>query len=169
MVKIKDEVFKKYLKKLVGDDGLEIIESMPEKEFTDMMIVEKSGYNLNLVRKVLSILYENNIARYRRVRDKESNWLSYYWRIDTENIQRNLKDELSRLYRILSERLKFEENNVFFVCSSKIPCGRYTFDFASDHHFMCPVCRSDLKAEDNTDIIKKLKKRLDEIEKLKVI
>jgi len=168
MVEIDDEVFKKYLEKLVGRDGLEIIESMPNEEFTDMMLAEKSGYNLNLVRKVLSILYEKNIARYRRIRDKESSWLNYYWTIDIENIEMSLKNELNRLYKILSEKLEFEENNVFYICSSKIPCGRYTFDFASDHYFLCPVCEKDLMVEDNAAITKKLRKRLDEIRRLNV-
>jgi len=168
MVEIKEDIFKRYLEKLVGKDGLKIVESMPDEEFTDIMMVEKSEYNLNFIRKVLSILHEKNIARYRRLRDKESSWLNYYWKIYPENIQMSLKNELTRLYNNLSEKLDFEENNIFYVCSSKIPCGRYTFDFASDHYFMCPVCGKDLKVEDNTDIIKKLKKRLDEIEQLKI-
>jgi len=169
MVEIDDEVFKKYLEKLVGKYGLEIIKSMPDGEFTDMMMVERSGYNLNLVRKVLSILHEKNIARYKRVRDKESSWLNYYWTIDTDSIELSLKNELNRLYNILNEKLKFEENNIFYVCSAEIPCGRYTFDFASDHYFICPVCEKDLTVEDNTEITKKLRKRVEEIEKLKII
>ncbi|VUT24232.1 MAG: Transcription factor E [Candidatus Methanolliviera sp. GoM_asphalt] len=165
MVNIEDEIVRRYLKKIVGEDGVIVIEAMPE-EATDIDLAEKSGYSLNMIRKILFILHEKNIAHYRKKREKESGWLTYYWKVDLKNVETNLKSELRHLYKNLKERLDFEKENVFYVCSSDIPCGRYTFDYASDNYFICPVCGAEMESEDNTEIVEKLEKRVGELEKV---
>ena len=59
-----------YIHKLVGDEGMTVVEKMiekvPDQEVTDEQVAELSGINLNLVRKTLYILYENHLAMYRR-------------------------------------------------------------------------------------------------------
>jgi Transcription initiation factor IIE, alpha subunit len=106
------------------------------------------------------------LEKWGKQREKESGWLTYYWKVDLGNAETNLKSELRRLYKNLKERLDFEKENVFYVCSSDIPCGRYTFDYASANYFTCPVCGADLESEDNTEIIEKLDKRVEELEKV---
>jgi len=74
---VRDIAVKGYLRNLVGDEGLEIVEKVPLGELTDEKIAEETGANLNTVRRTLYVLYENRLARYRRERDRDSGWLTY--------------------------------------------------------------------------------------------
>ena len=62
MVELNDKVVRGYLMSLVGEDGLKMIEGMPEGEVTDEEIAAKTGVLLNTVRRTLFILYENKFA-----------------------------------------------------------------------------------------------------------
>ncbi len=155
-----------YIKKLVGDDGMEIVEKMlekvPDKEVTDEKVAELSGINLNLVRKTLYILYENHLALYRRERDKDSGWLTYLWKLDLDNAENMLKNETRKLIKKLERRLEFE-NNEFYVCDERPP-HRLLFDYAMDANFTCPVDGSPMAYYDNEEEKQVLQ---DRIEKLK--
>ena len=59
LVDLNDKVIRGYLRSLVGDDGLKMIEQMPEGNVTDEEIAAKTGVLLNTVRRTLFILYEN--------------------------------------------------------------------------------------------------------------
>ncbi|VVB86465.1 Transcription factor E [uncultured archaeon] len=86
MVDLNDPVIKGYFINLVGEEGFKVVEKMPEGEVTDEKIAEVTGVLLNIVRRTLFILYENRLAVYRRVRDTDSGWLTYLWRLDLGNL-----------------------------------------------------------------------------------
>jgi transcription initiation factor TFIIE subunit alpha len=154
-----------YISKLVGDDGIVIvekmIESVPDIEVTDEKVAEISGINLNMVRKTLYILYENHLAQYRRERDKDSGWLTYLWKLDLENTEHMVKNETRKLIKKLEIRLAFE-NNEFYVCQSEPP-HRLLFNLAMDSNFMCPVDQTSLVYLDNSEDKKAIIKRLEEL------
>lgn len=165
MATIKDPVIRAYIKQLVGDEGLAVVEKMPKEEITDEKIAEVTGVSLNVVRRTLYILYESHLAKYRRVRDKESGWLTYLWTLDISNIDFVLEDEMRKLLRNLKRYLEFEETNVFYVCSQNHRCGRYSFDAAAKHNFICPNCKAKLVFQDNAKIIEGIKKLISQLEK----
>ena len=72
-------------------------------------------------------------------------------------IKTNCEEKISKL----NEELLKEENNMFFVC----PEGhlRCTFDEASDEDFFC-VCGEELVFQDNSEIIKNIKKEIKQTE-----
>jgi transcription initiation factor TFIIE subunit alpha len=156
-----------YIQKLVGSEGMNIVEKMiekvPDKEVTDEKVQEISGINLNLVRKTLYILYENHLAMYRRERDKDSGWLTYLWKLDLDNAENMLKNETRKLIKKLERRLEFE-NNEFYVCDEE-PHHRILFDYAMDANFTCPVDGSPMAYYDNNAEKQALQER---IEKLKI-
>ena len=98
-----------YIHKLVGDEGMAVVEKMietvPDQEVTDEQVAQLSGINLNLVRKTLYILYENHLAMYRRERDKDSGWLTYLWKLDLDNAEHMLRNEARKLIKKLERRL----------------------------------------------------------------
>lgn len=154
-----DEIsVREYLKKLVGDEGLRIVESIPKREITDEEIADLTDIKLNSVRKVLYVLYENRMAEYRRERNDETGWLTYIWKVDIKNIDELIKIEIEKLVRNLRQRLDFEKNNVFYVCMSG--CGRLLFDAAAKTDFKCPICDSPLQHEDNRLIIDSVEERI---------
>lgn len=159
MVDLNDKVIRGYLRSLVGDDGLKMIEQMPEGDVTDEEIANKTGVLLNTVRRTLFILYENKFAIVVRERDSNSGWLTYLWHLDFSDIEHQLMREKKKLLRNLKTRLDFEENNVFYVCPQG--CVRLLFDEATETEFLCPMCGEDLVFYDNSTFVGALKKRVD--------
>jgi transcription initiation factor TFIIE subunit alpha len=162
---LNNKAIRGYIHKLVGDEGMNIVEKMlekvPEKEVTDEKIAELSGINLNLVRKTLYILYENHLALYRRERDKDSGWLTYLWKLDLGNAENMLKNETRKLIKKLERRLEFE-NNEFFACSDEPP-HRILFDYAVDANFSCPVDGTPMSYYDNGMEKQALQERIDKL------
>jgi transcription initiation factor TFIIE subunit alpha len=160
---LKNKAIKGYIHKLVGDEGMTVVEKMldavPDHEVTDEKVAEISGINLNLVRKTLYILYENHLAIYRRERDKDSGWLTYLWKLDLENAEHMLRNETRKLIRKLERRLEFE-NNEFYVCQDEPP-HRILFDYAMEANFICPVDESPLMHFDNAEEKQALRSRID--------
>ena len=152
-----------YNHKLVGEEGMVVVEKMleavPDREVTDEKVAEISGINLNLVRKTLYILYENHLAIYRRERDKDSGWLTYLWKLDLDNAEHMLRNETRKLIKKLERRLDFE-NQEFFICQDEPP-HRILFDYAMEANFMCPVDESPLMHYDNTEEKQALRNRID--------
>ncbi|HNW38023.1 MAG TPA: transcription factor [Methanosarcina vacuolata] len=159
MVDINDKVIRGYLLSLVGEEGLQMIEKMPEGEVTDEEIAGKTEVLLNTVRRTLFILNENKFAICRRERDSNSGWLTYLWRLDFSDIEHQLMKEKKKLLRNLKTRLDFEENNVFYMCPQG--CVRLLFDEATETEFLCPMCGEDLVFYDNSYFIDVLRKRVD--------
>ncbi len=166
MSALNNKAIKGYIIKLVGEDGITIVEKMiekvPDKEVTDEKVAEISGINLNLVRKTLYILYENHLALYRRERDKDSGWLTYLWKLDLDNTENMLRNETKKLIKKLEIRLEFE-NNEFYVCTAEPP-HRILFDYAVDANFTCPIDGMPMEHDDNSNEKLALQHR---IEKLK--
>lgn len=164
LVELNDPVIKGYLENLVGEEGYKVVLNMPEGEVTDEKIAEVTGVLLNIVRRTLFILYENRLALYRRERDTDSGWLTYLWRLDLSNIDRQLDIESRKILKNLKTKLEFEEEKVFYICKNQ--CGRFLFDLATELEFICPICGEGLDFYDNETVLRSLKKRISELEEM---
>jgi len=164
LVNLNDPVIKGYFINLIGEEGFKVVEKMPETEVTDEKIAEATGVLLNIVRRTLFILYENRLAVYRRVRDTDSGWLTYLWRLDLSTMDSQLVHESKKILKNLRSKLEFEDGKVFYTC--KAQCSRFLFETASDLLFICPVCGEDLEFQDNESVVKALKQRINKIEEL---
>ena len=158
VVAVDDPIHRAYLCKLVGEDGLHLVETMPEDEVTDEYVAELTDISLNCVRRTLYLLYEHRLARYRRERDPESGWLTYLWKLSPENLDRALEVEIKKLLRNLETRLAYEKNNIFYACTNN-SCARFVFDDASESNFVCPVCQGELEYMDNSRIVEAIERR----------
>ena len=134
-----------------------IINALIDGIETDEEIAAKTEIKLNIVRKILYKLYDLKIATYKRSKDPETQWYTYSWKFDEEELVRQINEECEAELSELNATLENEENNMFFVC----PQGhvRYNFDTASDEEFLC-VCGEELVFQDNADIIKEIKKSI---------
>lgn len=135
-----------------------IIKSLTEGIETDEEIAEKTGIKLNIVRKMLYKLYDLRIANYKRSKDPETQWFTYSWKFEENELISRIKKDSETELNELNEALNNEEQNMFFVC----PYGhvRFDFDTAADpyYEFLCPACNEELEYQDNTEIIENLKK-----------
>jgi len=164
LVDLNDPVIKGYLINLVGEEGYKVVANMPEGEVTDEKIAQATGVLLNIVRRTLFILYENRLANYRRERDTDSGWLTYLWKLDLSNLNRQLEIEAKKLLKNLKTKLEFEEDKVFYLCEKQD--GRFLFEVAAELEFKCPLCGGDLIYQENESVIHGLKQRIIQLEEM---
>ncbi len=162
MAIVEEEIHKAYLNKLVGEDGLRIVENIPREEITDERLAEMTGISLNTVRRTLYLLYEHRLAVYRRKRDPDSGWLTYLWQLCPENFDKALQSEAKRLVRKLEERLDYEKNNIFYACTDG--CARFIFDEASEANFICPFCQSALEYMENAKVVETIERQINDLQ-----
>lgn len=161
----KDKANLAYLEKLVGPQGIEMIERLSKNELTDQQIAEETSTDLNIVRRTLFTLYEHHLASYILERDKETGWMLYRWRVDFADIERRLADDAQKLISTLEKWLDGELNTVYYTCDNH--CSRFTFDMASGYacgyQFVCPVCKQSLYYEDTSKLTDAMQGKIDEL------
>ncbi|GGL59603.1 transcription factor [Halocalculus aciditolerans] len=160
---LEDPVVQRYLHELVGPTGMPVAVSPPDGEVTDEELAERLDLELNDVRRALFILYENDLASYRRVRDEDSGWLTYLWTFEYDNIPDNLVDEMERLLGALRERRDYELDNEFYLC--QVCSIRFEFAEAMDLGFECPECGSQVEAMENRDLVGAMDERIENLER----
>jgi transcription initiation factor TFIIE subunit alpha len=158
---IEESIHRAYLNKLVGEEGLRIVECIPDEEITDEKLAELTGISLNTVRRTLYLLYEHRLAIYRRKRDPDSGWLTYLWQLCPENFEKALESEAKRLLRKLDERLAYERENIFYACTEG--CARFIFDEASEANFVCPFCQGSLEYMENGKVVDTIERQMGEL------
>jgi transcription initiation factor TFIIE subunit alpha len=161
LVVLEEYIQRAYVNKLVGEEGLKIVDAMPVEEVTDEHMAEVTGISLNTVRRTLYLLYEHRLAMYRRKRDPDSGWLTYLWRLCPENFDGALESEVKRLIRKLDIRLSYEKDHVFYVCVNG--CARFVFDEATEANFICPFCQGSLEYMENSKIVETIEKQMKEL------
>ena len=154
-------VVKEYFKKMIGEDGIKIMENVPEGEITDEEIARLSDIKLSSVRKVLYTLYESRIAEYRTERDDNSGWITYLWRFNRNNVKKIMEEEAVVKLKELNGRLEEERKGVFYQCN----CLRVLFEEAATKDFWCEECGSSFEYIDNTSLINEIEEEIEAIAK----
>ena len=158
-----DPLVKTLLTNVVEDESnLPIVEALDKGIETDEEIANETGIKLNIVRKILYKLYDLGLASYKRSKDPETQWFTYSWKFEKDEVITRIKKDSQDYLKMLNDELEREENNMFFLC----PQGhvRLDFDESSDYEFMCPVCGEELEFQDNTDNIKQIKEDIKMVE-----
>jgi len=161
LASLDDPITHGYFRSLVGEKGMMVLQKMPEGEVTDDEVSRATGVLLNVVRRTLFILYEKRLASYRRVRDTDSGWLTYLWKLDLSPLAELMEEERERLAANLKERLRFEEENIFYTCKNR--CARYVFEVAAETSFICPNCGEELMYQDNEELVEVVRKRIEKL------
>ena len=156
---LEDPVIQKYLHELVGPTGMPVAAAPPDGEVTDEELAQELNLELNDVRRALFILYENDLASYRRLRDEDSGWLTYLWTFEYDKIPENLEEEMHRLLEALDERIEYEELHEFYLC--EVCSIRFEFGEAMDFGFECPECGSPVEAMENERLVAAMQSRID--------
>ncbi|MHA1156241.1 MAG: transcription factor E [Candidatus Heimdallarchaeota archaeon] len=153
------------VREIGGDDAIKVAGLLnPKEETTDEAIAAGAEMKLNAVRKILYRLYDARLAEFRRIRDKSTGWFIYFWRLKPNRVEELVINRKKTVYRKLKARLDYEKRFHFFKCDQDY-CPRYIFDEAMENNFKCPECSNELKAFDNKEIIEKLSKKVDELQK----
>jgi len=159
---INDPAIRAYLHRLVGDEGLNLLERFPEEgEYSDEDLAASTGINLNSVRHTLYTLYEKRLAEYHRIKNNETGWLTYLWQLRLDNTFNAIREDMEIVLAKLTKREKYEEENDFFICKD---CHMiFTFPQAMNVDFKCPACDNAMGHFDNEMLLKALKERIESI------
>jgi transcription initiation factor TFIIE subunit alpha len=154
----------------ITDEGITEKIKARMKELNPELFFEENGVEvlkLNTVRKTLYKLYSGKLAQFRRIRDKSTGWFIYYWWHEFDLFEEILMEKKRTVETKLRERLKFEENNYFFICKNCQDSNlKYNFDTAFELNFKCPKCSGPLEAQENQEMIQFLKEKIVLIENL---
>ena len=163
MLETENPLVREYFGKMLGDEGLKILENIPEGEITDEAIAKLSETKLTSVRKVLYQLYENRIAEYRTERDDNTGWITYWWSFNHHNIRKQIEDEVENELVRLAKSLDYERDGEFYRCS----CQRVLFEVAAERDFWCEECESTFEYFDNQELIREVERQIRELEQWK--
>lgn len=154
---------------ILGEEALSLIRYLSGREnVSEFDLANKTKKDIKVVRRMLYILYNNNLVSFTRKKDKQKGWYIYYWTLILDSIKyvyyKKKKEHLAHL----EARLEEETKELFFICSSR--CVRLNFDQAMDIEFHCPEC-GELVLQDSSeknvaDLKKELKAVSEEVEKL---
>jgi len=147
-----------------GEEAVEVIKALEKKgEATDEELAEVTEIRVNTVRKVLYMLYDQGLAEFKRIRDKETGWYYYYWHLDTRRLPEILRSKKMTELKKLREMLEEETSEIYYWCGTT-GHPKLTFDEAMEYEFQCPICGEMLMQYDNTQIVEELKQRIEELE-----
>lgn len=164
MRNLDSDVFLGVVQELVGEEAIAIVKMLKEKqEATDEELSTKLEVRLNIIRKTLYKLYDNHLAIFRRIRDKNTGWFVYFWKLKPERISDLVRTKKKMVLQRLKERLEFEADHVFYQCENG--CPRFTFEEALEITFQCPTCHASLTNISNKEVISVLETKVKILEK----
>ncbi len=155
------------LKRLGGNAAPDVIRLVLEhgNAVTDEQIANELGVKVTVVRAVFNRLHFWGIMDYDRTRDEETGWYTYTWHFLPEKLFEKLVEELQQEIDDIKTKIKELENVMLFECKSGHV--RVPFEVAMEYGFRCPECGEELVPVDTAAKKRELKKRLEELRRLK--
>lgn len=161
---VSDETLLDIAKILGGDEGVQIINVLKSSEdITVEELSEKTGIQINTVRKLLYSFYNHSLVTSKRFRDKDTGWFIFQWRLQPEMVEAFIQGTKQKILKKLQARLEYEVQHEFYHCGQS-SCPKVTFEEAMETVFHCPVCNRPLKPLDNRATVSFLKSKIAEIE-----
>jgi transcription initiation factor TFIIE subunit alpha len=161
---VSDETLDQIALILGGEEGVVIINAIKDvEEITVEELAEKTGIQINGVRRILYKFYNHSLVTSRRFRDKETGWFIFQWRLQPQLIEAFVTGMKQKILRKLQARLEYELDHEFYYCGNPT-CLRVTFEDAMDTVFNCPVCGEPLRPVDNEATVAFLERKIAEIE-----
>src|SRR3989338_209449 len=131
---------------LLGEGGAPLIKELQKQDNTsEFHLATKTKKDIKVIRRMLYVLYNNNLVSFNRKKDKEKGWYIYYWTLVPESVKYCYFKKKRELLERLTARLEEEKKELFFTCPKK--CVRLNFDQATDFEFRCPECGELLSQE----------------------
>ncbi|RLF12897.1 MAG: transcription factor [Thermoprotei archaeon] len=160
-----DDIILSIVAQIAGPDAVKVAHVLlSESWLTDEVIASKTLLKLNQVRKILYSLLDNQLMTYKKVRDENSGWYTYYWTLNKDGIEGLALLKKRQVLRKLKERLEFEKGCNLYKCP-QCEGVLLSFDEAIETYFRCPSCGQQLETYDNERTVKVLEAKIAKLEK----
>lgn len=162
---VDDVTLMKVAEALGAEEAVKLIKVLKSSEdVTDDEIANRTGIRLNLVRKILYKLYDHSLVSLRRVRDPETGWFTFHWRLQLDQLEGFIISQKRKVLEKLNVRLEHEKSHDFYHCYTP-GCKRVTFEEAVECVFKCPTCGKPLTHYENDKVIQALTKKVEQLRK----
>ncbi len=162
---VDDKTLNKVAEVFGDEDAIKVINVLKGvNETTDDEIANKTGIRLNFVRKILYKLYDHSLVGLRRSRDENTGWFIFHWRLQPDQLEGFIVNQKRRVLEKLQIRLDYEKNHDFYHCGFPT-CQRVTFEEAVESVFRCPSCGKPLMHFDNSNVVKALEVKVEQLRK----
>lgn len=147
---LSNKIIQEYLTSNLGEESIKIIRAATE-EMTDDALAVKCKLKVSEIRTVLNKMHSMRLAGYTRIRDKDTGWYSYIWKINLTGVygvlDSSMKNEINRLNN------QMEENTTVlsYICSKCSKSNVIDFEIASKLGFRCPNCNRKLYEKKNNN------------------
>jgi len=121
-----------------GENALEIIKSF-STDLSDEDLAKKLKIKISDIRSTLNHLHNLGVVQYRRHKDSETGWFSYYWSLNVIKMKSWVEGQLST--SALPDDIETSE---YYFCNRCGPGAVYSFVSATDYGFRCPNCAAAL-------------------------
>jgi len=167
VTKEEKEYITKTISLLLRPEAGQVVSLMLEKsEVGEEWLAKQSNLKVTVVRKILYDLFNMGLVDFKKERDEKSGWYIYNATFKVDQFEKVIIDKLKMILNKLKMRLKYEEENTFYIC----PEHKKTFTEteALNNNYICDVegCGNVLIVKDKTPRIEKLKKKIKEIEEI---
>ena len=160
-MKISKTLVKNVVRELIGEDGVKVTNLIYKEAIAEENIAKKMNQELKQTRNILYKLQKHNLVEFKRKRNEENGWYTYFWSFNSNRINDlSKKMKGGRLERLM-HLLNVEEKTQFFICENK--CVRVDFDSLTEIEYTCPVCGGRMNHDDNKKKIKELKAKIKEL------
>lgn len=129
----------------------------------DEKLAELFKTKVTIVRSTLNKLCYRGIVSYDKIKDKNSGWYDYYWKIDFHKLAKIIYAEHKERKTKIQEKMDFGTTYDFFGCKNM--CKLQPFEIAAEYNFVCPHCSEKLEHYDYNKEIKEMQKYLNIIDK----
>lgn len=142
-----------YFKTNFGENSINIILAAME-EMTDDAIAARCKTKVAEVRATLNKLYNYRMAQYKRIKDRDTGWFSYLWKIDVSNILDIINEQTSSRIEELSNNIERMNTEFIYYCPQCSKTNVIHFDLAAEMSFRCPNCGNKLVEKERTEVAK---------------
>ena len=123
-----------------GENTIDVIREF-DRDMSDEELAKKTGIKASDVRVVLNRLHSQGLFSYTRVRDKDSGWYSYIWKMS----EGKLRDFGEKHEHVGGEPEPEAVEGDRYVCLNCSPEKPVKFEDAAEFKFKCGNCGSDLE------------------------
>jgi transcription initiation factor TFIIE subunit alpha len=161
--KLDDAEVQDYILQEVGEEGLTMAKYLTEHPHVSGVDILESykEQKPSAVRKVLYRMMEAHVAEYDKDTDSKG-WETFYWDLDLNEIKFILRRRWADELLHLRQQVTFEKDHQFYAC--KHQHRRIVFEDAMDLDFRCPVCQEAMSVVRNSEVLRALEKRIEELE-----
>jgi transcription initiation factor TFIIE subunit alpha len=147
---VSNKIVQDYLTSNFGEESVKIIRAATEN-MTDDALAVKCKLKVSEIRMVLNKMHSMRLAEYTRIKDKDTGWYSYIWKVNLGGIYEVLNNSMRGEINQLNNQLEENTTVLSYICSKCSKSNVIDFEIASKLAFRCPNCKRRLYEKKNSN------------------